>query len=86
MGDDSDEPLRGARDSNPPQTPIFTLRRFEAMQQFFPQLSQSDSVVRVKGTAFPCGVWGKAPIVARISLHISCFSFCMGNDILSVKD
>ena len=60
----------GARDSNPPQTPIFTLRRFEVMQQFFfspPQLSQSDSVVRVKETAFPCGVWGKAPIVARFA-------------------
>ena len=30
------------------------------------QLSQSDSVVRVKGTGFPCGVWGKAPIVLPI--------------------
>ena len=28
------------------------------------QLSQSDSAVRVKGTEFPCGVWGKAPIVS----------------------
>ena len=31
------------------------------------QLSQSDSVIRVKGTRFPCGVWGKAPIVPRYS-------------------
>ena len=35
------------------------------------QLSQSDSVVRVKGTRFPCGVWGKAPIVLPIVPEIA---------------
>ena len=42
--------------------PISASRRLKVIFHF-PQLSRSDSVVRVKGTGFPCGVWGKAPIV-----------------------
>ena len=48
-----------------PQTPS-PLR--VGLNRVWRQLSRSDSVVRVKGTMFPCGVWGKAPTCPNVPL------------------